>query len=246
MSSFIKILKSMWILFWSSLLTLILFIPITLSAFLSTTGNMAFNFCKMWTWVGLRIGFVHLSTRGRNKVKDGQSYIIVSNHQSLYDIPALMNGLDMQFRWIIKKELLKIPLFGYALYASRHVFIDRTNTNKSIESINKAMERLPKGVSVMFFAEGTRSFDGKVGKFKKGGFIIAIQRGLPILPVTVNGSHKFMPDKNTMAFYPGPIEVVIGDPIETSMYTKETINELIDKTRKAIVSNHNPDFPKTV
>jgi 1-acyl-sn-glycerol-3-phosphate acyltransferase len=150
--------------------------------------------------------------------------------------------LGIQFRWIIKKELKKAPLFGYALYASRNIFIDRSNTKDAIKSINEGISRLPEGASVMFFAEGTRSFDGSIQEFKKGGFIIAVEKGLPILPVCVSGSHKVLP-KKSLVFTPGTIEVVIGDPIDTSLYKHENIHELIEKTRNTIISNYKINYP---
>jgi 1-acyl-sn-glycerol-3-phosphate acyltransferase len=156
---------------------------------------------------------------------------------------ALMTSLGIQFRWIIKKELKKIPLFGYALYASRNIFIDRSNTKEAIKTINEGISRLPKGASVMVFAEGTRSYDGSIQEFKKGGFMTAIDKGLPILPVTVNGSRKVLP-KNSLVFSPGPIEVIVGEPIETSSYSYDTIKDLMDKTRRIIISNYKINYPK--
>jgi 1-acyl-sn-glycerol-3-phosphate acyltransferase len=166
----------------------------------------------------------------------GISYVIISNHQSLYDILALVTTMNIQFRWFIKKEVLRIPIFGYALYASCNIFIDRTNTNKAVESINKGMDRLPGGAGVMVFAEGTRSPDGQIKEFKKGGFITAITRNIPILPVTVNGSRRVLP-KGSLVVKPGKIQVVIGDPIDTSDYTTATVGELIEKTRQAVMAN---------
>ena len=134
-----------------------------------------------------------------------------------------------------------MPLFGYALHASRNIFIDRSNHDKATESINKGLERLPDGVSIMFFAEGTRSRDGSIGPFKKGGFRCALHDNRPILPVTVNGSRKILP-KGALVFHPGTIEVVVGDPIDTSNYSIQNIETLIGKTRTVIISNHNPAY----
>jgi 1-acyl-sn-glycerol-3-phosphate acyltransferase len=149
--------------------------------------------------------------------------------------------LGIQFRWIIKKEILKLPIFGYALYASRNIFIDRSNTTSAIESINKGFDRLPKGMSVMVFTEGTRSPDGQIHEFKKGGFITAVARKISILPVTVNGSRRVM-RKGSFTLKPGKIQIVIGDPIDTSGYTTDTVQKLIDKTRQTIMANFNPEY----
>jgi len=243
METVVSVVKIIWIGFWAILATIVMFIPIAGAALLSKTGNLATSLSKVWAWVMVIASGVRINVRGREKIQKGQSYIIVSNHQSFYDILALVTKLGIQFRWIIKKELLKVPLFGYALYASRNVFIDRSNTSKSIASINQGLNRLPPGASILFFAEGTRSADGSIQKFKKGGFVMAVEKGMPILPVTVSGSRKILP-KGSLVFNPGRMEVVVGDPIDASKYTHETIDELIDKTRNVVISNYNPAYPE--
>ena len=235
----IDVFKVMWLALWAILATIVLFIPITLAATFSSTGNLAFNLSKLWAWALLIATRVRTRIVGKEKIKKGQTYIIISNHQSQFDILALVTRLGIQFRWIIKKELLKIPLFGYALLASRNIFIDRSNTKESIESINRGMKRLPKGTSIMVFAEGTRSPDGKIHPFKKGGFVLAIDYGLPILPITINGSRKVLP-KGSVVFTPGEIEVIVGDPIDTRGYTRESLPELMERTRQVIVSSFKP------
>jgi 1-acyl-sn-glycerol-3-phosphate acyltransferase len=240
--SFPDRLKIFWISLWASIATLLLFIPITLAAVSSTTGNLAFTISRIWAWIMLKATCVRTVIRNPEKIVKGQSCIIISNHQSEYDILALVTTLGIQFRWIIKMELRKVPLFGYALYVSRNIFIDRSHTDQAVKSINQGLDRLPKGVSVMFFAEGTRSYDGSIQPFKKGGFIMALEKGIPILPITVNGSRKVLP-KKSLVFHPGTIEVVVSDPIETSGYTKDRLQELMDRTRDVIISNYNPDYP---
>lgn len=236
MKAIMRGVKTCWILFWACLFSVILFLPIVAVAFISRTGNIPFTMSKWWAYGMLFVSLVRTRITGREKIKKGQSYIIISNHQSMYDILALVTTLKIQFRWVIKKEILKIPLFGYALYASRNIFIDRGDINKAKESIQKGLTRLPAGTSVTCFAEGTRSHDGRLGKFKKGGFYIALERGIPILPVTVNGSRRILP-KGTYAFNPGTIDVVVADPIETAGYTHETIEKIMEKTWKVINSN---------
>jgi 1-acyl-sn-glycerol-3-phosphate acyltransferase len=212
-----------------------------LAGLLSRTGNLAFSISKLWAYTMLAVSFVRTQIKSKAKIRKGTAYIIISNHQSLYDIIALVTALGIQYRWFIKKEVLKIPIFGYALYASRNIFIDRANTASAIESINKGIDRLPEGVSIMVFAEGTRSSDGQIHEFKKGGFVTAVRRKIPILPVTVNGSRRVLP-KGSLVVKPGKIQVVIGDPIDTSGYTTDTVDELIDKTRQAVIANFDPGY----
>src|SRR6056297_2718843 len=171
MSGFLNYMKFVWLLFWLITATVILFLPIVTAALLSRTGNLAFTLCKIWTLTLLKVTGIRLAIRGRKKIDKNRSYIIISNHQSHFDIPALIHGLGIQYRSVIKNELRKIPLFGYALFASRNIFIDRSDHQSAIRSINEGIDRLPPGAGVLFFAEGTRSPDGRIQKFKKGGFI---------------------------------------------------------------------------
>jgi 1-acyl-sn-glycerol-3-phosphate acyltransferase len=241
MKSLFKAICIAWLGLWAAIATIFLGIPVMIAGLLSRTGNLAFSISKLWAYTMLAISFVRTEIKNKDKIQPGTSYIIISNHQSLYDIIALVTALGIQYRWFIKKEVLKIPIFGYALYASRNIFIDRSNTASAIESINKGIDRLPKGVSVMVFAEGTRSPDGHIHEFKKGGFVTAVRRKIPILPVTVNGSRRVLP-KGSLAFKPGKIQVVIGDPIDTNGYTTDIVQELIDKTRQAIIVNFDPEY----
>ena len=241
MKSLYKAICVAWLGLWVTIVTITMGIPVMVAGMLSRTGNLAFSISKLWAYTMLAVSFVRTEIKNKDKILKETSYIIISNHQSHYDIITLVTTLGIQFRWIIKKEILKLPIFGYALYASRNIFIDRSNTTSAIESINKGFDRLPKGVSVMVFAEGTRSPDGQIHEFKKGGFITAVARKLPILPVTVNGSRRVM-HKGSFTLKPGKIQVVIGDPIDTSGYTNDTIPELIDKTRQTIMANFNPEY----
>ena len=241
MKSIFKAICVAWLGFWASIATVILCVFIIPAGLLSRTGNLAFSLSKLWAYTMLAVSFVRTEIKNKDKIQKGTSYIIISNHQSHYDIITLVTTLGIQFRWIIKKEILKLPIFGYGLYASRNIFIDRSNTTSAIESINSGFDRLPKSVSVMVFAEGTRSPDGQIHEFKKGGFVAAVQRKIPILPVTVNGSRRVMP-KGKFTLKPGKIQVVIGDPIDTSGYTTDTVPELIDKTRQVVIANFNPEY----
>ncbi len=241
MRSLLSSLVVVWLLFWAAAATVVLAVPVIVTGLFSRTGNLAFSLTKIWAYVMLAVSFVRTEIINKENIQKKTSYIIISNHQSLYDILALVTALGIQYRWFIKKEVLKIPLFGYGLYASRNIFIDRTHRDKAIESINRGFDRLPAGVSVMVFAEGTRSPDGLIHEFKKGAFVPAIERKIPILPVTINGSRRVLP-KKSMSLRPGKIQVVIGNPIDTRACTHDDVQTLIDKTRQAIISNFNPRY----
>ncbi len=230
------LLKIFWLGFWLSFATLLVTIPIFISTLFSKKGFFAFQMSRVWAAIVLAATGVRVTIRGKEKVKKGQTYIIISNHQSHFDGPAIAQTLGIQFRWVAKKELLNIPVFGHCLHACGNIFIDRSNRAAALRSIQSGIESLPKGVGVMFFAEGTRSANGRLGRFKKGGFSAALQTGLPILPITVNGSARALP-KKSVVFSSSPIEVIVGDPIEVTGYTHQQIDDLMEKTRDIISAN---------
>jgi len=229
------LVKIIWLGFWLFAATAFVFFPIIIAGYFTSNGNFAFNMAKVWARIILKITGVKLIVTGKENIDKKVTYIIISNHQSHFDGPVIAAGLGIQFRWVAKKELLKIPVFGHALYACGNIFVDRENREKSIGMIKEGMKRLPSGTGVMFFAEGTRSEEGEIGTFKKGGFFAAIETGFPILPVTINGSNKVLP-KGGIVFSSNPIDVRVGNPIETKNYSKDNIENLMQTTRDCIIS----------
>jgi len=227
-----------WLFFGLTLATLLIFPPITVVSFFSKTGNSVFQLARFWAWFILKVTAIHIVVRGADKIDPSRSYMIISNHQSHFDGPALARGLGgLQFRWIAKKELLEIPIFGHCLNSSRNIFIDRTNRESAHASIQEGMSMLPAGVGVMCFAEGSRSDTGCVGPFKKGGFVAALQHEMPLLPITINGSHHVLP-KGSLMFRSGIIELVVADPIETIGKSIHDLDDLMVSTHRVILSNH--------
>ena len=224
--------KSIWILFWASLLTLVLFLPIVAAALLGKRGDAAFRGTQVFAWAILKLTGIRLNVTGREHIVPGQRYVILSNHASYFDPPALVLALGLQYRWVIKKELRKVPLFGLALETSRNLFIDRSKGSDALSSIKRGVAQLPDGTGILLFPEGTRSRDGQLLPFKKGGFVIARDGGLPILPVTIRGSHDRLP-KGTAAFSPGLIDVLIHPPVATA---GRTVEELMGEVRGTIES----------
>ncbi|MFH2131684.1 MAG: lysophospholipid acyltransferase family protein [bacterium] len=236
LGSGIKLFKIGWLSFWLFFATILVAFPILATSFLPSSGNFAFNLARVWAWIILHISGVRLIITGTEKLDKNRSYIIISNHQSHFDGPAIAASLGIQFRWIAKKELLRIPVFGHALKASGNIFIDRRDRESALKNIREGIRQLPQGVGVMVFAEGTRSENNMVGPFKKGGFLAAIQTGFPILPLTISGSARALP-KGGIVFHPGTIEIRIGDIIETTGYKLDQLDELTEKTRNIIISN---------
>lgn len=165
----LKTLKAIWIFFWAILLTLLLFLPIVIAALAGKRGDAAFHGTQIFAWVILKVCGIRLVVRGREHIQPSQRYVILSNHASYFDPPALVLALGLQYRWVIKKELRKVPLFGLALETSRNLFIDRARGSDALESIKQGVAQLPDGTGILMFPEGTRSWDGQLLPFKKGG-----------------------------------------------------------------------------
>ena len=167
------------------------------------------------TWARLNALFIpmRVSVRGRENVDPQRSYVIVSNHQSHIDVLALYGWLEIDFKWVMKAELRRVPGLGVGCEKLGHIFIDRSNRQAALASINAAKDRLVAGTSVLFFAEGTRSRDGRLGRFKKGAFRFAVDTGLPILPVTVSGTGVILPP-DTRTLWPGHARITFHPPVE--------------------------------
>ncbi|MDQ1237829.1 MAG: 1-acyl-sn-glycerol-3-phosphate acyltransferase [Thermodesulfobacteriota bacterium] len=223
------------------MMTLILAPPLILISLLTASGRPAYLIGTWWAYGVARGMGLTFSIRGKEKITPGASYIITPNHQGNADILALFRCLPTPFRWVIKKELLKIPLFGPALGRTGAIAIDRSNSEKAIKSLEEGKKKLEGGWSVVIYPEGTRSPDENLQPFKKGAFMMAVQTGIPILPVTCNGAFRVLP-KKTIFFLPGHIEVVIADPIQTEGLTQEDVPDLIERTRLAMLSNLDTEF----
>jgi 1-acyl-sn-glycerol-3-phosphate acyltransferase len=160
----------------------------------------------------------------------------MSNHQSNFDIPVLLAYFNVQFRWLAKAELFKIPLFGLAMQRAGHISIDRFTRDSAIESLEKAAATIIKDKgSVFIFPEGTRSRDGKIGPFKKGGFVLAVDSGVPIVPVIIHGTWRIM-SKQGMRIKSGNVVLEIRKPVETTHYTRKTKEDLMEKVRQIVCS----------
>lgn len=172
---------------------------------------------------------------GRRNVDPRQSYVVVSNHQSLFDIIVLYGWLGIDFRWVMKQELRSVPGLGAACAALGHIYIDRSNHEAAVESINAARERITGGTSVLFFPEGTRSNDSRMRPFKKGAFRFAVDTGLPILPVTVDGTCDVLPARQ-FDLRPGRARLVIHEPIVTDGLATADLPTLTERVRRTIGS----------
>jgi 1-acyl-sn-glycerol-3-phosphate acyltransferase len=201
--------------------------------------RVGFHCGTIWAWCLCRANFTWVRIRGRERARPGQSYVIMSNHQSHFDILAFYGHWGRQFRWIMKQELRKVPGLGWGCAAVGHIFVDRSDREKAIASMRAAGASLEPGVSVMIFPEGTRSRDGRMGAFKKGGFMMALELGLPILPVSISGSRYVLPG-HTMRLLPGSVRVQVHEPIQVAGLAVEDRERLMDQVAAVIRSGLSP------
>jgi 1-acyl-sn-glycerol-3-phosphate acyltransferase len=188
-----------------------------------------------WVKVILWVCGVKVKVKGLENVDPDLPRIYMSNHQSYFDIFAFFAGLPIDFKYILKKELMRIPLFGIAARRGRHISIDRGNPRKAFESVQKAAEKIKSGYSVLIFPEGTRSPDGHIQPFKWGGFRLAIQSGCDIVPLAISNSHNIAA-KGSLKVNKGVIAINIGKPISIKDYTKKDIDKLLVRVREAVVA----------
>jgi 1-acyl-sn-glycerol-3-phosphate acyltransferase len=225
-----------WTIITTVLYTVVFCIPVIVTALFSRTGRLPYILGKTWAWLLMKTNRVKIQIEGLEKVIKNSSYVFIANHASNLDPPAVAVALKNPLRFVGKKSLAKIPLFGSAIKLARMILIDREDSRAARETVNKAVRELRNGISACFFAEGTRSLDGRLQKFKKGGVMLALKARLPIVPITIIGSHNLLP-KKALRIKAGVMRIVIGDPIETSRYTENDRDALIEKVRSVISGN---------
>jgi len=206
-------------------------------------GKRAYRINQFWTWLILRLAGVHLNVTGLQNIEPDKPYIFMVNHQSNIDIPVLIESLArFQLRWIAKKELLWVPFFGWAMWATKHIAVDRSDPMDAIRSLERAKERLGAGISIVIFPEGTRSHDGQLLRFKKGGFLLAAQSRAPIVPVAIKGSGRILP-AGGWKLRSGVIEVFVDKPIAADNYRVGKLRVLSETVRQVIAGHLDQSTP---
>jgi len=186
-----------------------------------------------WAKTILRVCGIRVKRRGVENVNARRPRIYMSNHQSYFDIFALLAYLPVDFKFILKQELMRIPFLGLAMRQAKYIGIQREDPRKAIRSINQAAEKIRNGTSVVIFPEGTRSVDGRLQPFKRGGFNLALKAGCDIVPVTINGSHRIAP-KGSLNINKGHFSMHIGKPISVKGFTKKNLTQLMDRVGDAM------------
>lgn len=183
----------------------------------------------------LSAGNAVLKVSGRQSFEPGKAYVVMSNHGSLLDIPCMMGAVPGSLRMVMKEELTKVPVWGRALVASGFVPVDRKNRDKAIGQLEKAKEMLARGVSIWISPEGTRARDGLLAPFKKGGFHVALDLGVPIIPAWIEGAQDVIPPDQFVVVHDGTCTVRFGTPIPTAGLGKEDLERLMQDVRRAIL-----------
>lgn len=203
--------------------------------FLNPTGRLYMWIARnVWSRQVLWLGGMPVTISGIEHIDPTRSYVICPNHQSLMDIPVLFAGLPVPICFVAKRSLFFIPVFGWSMWLAGFVPIDRGGGKRAWESLVKAARRLKRGRSVILFPEGTRSPDGTLHDFKIGAFIMAIESGLPILPVVIKGTFEAGP-KQAIRVYPHPVTLIIGEPIPTDGMSSKERCELKEITRERML-----------
>ena len=220
--------------FWFTSIALVA--PLLIALVLITRNeNFIYSPIRIFIRAGLAMVGVRVEVSGIERLDPNQTYIFTPNHQSLIEVPLFVTYLGRNPAYLGKKEVFKYPVFGYGIRLMGVVPVDRSNSPAAVESAKLATENLRHGKSYVVYPEGTRSRDGHLLPFKKGAFMMAIDAGVPVVPVTVSGATKIMP-KAQIKVFPSTVRITIHEPISTAGYSKQNVVELMGRTKAKIFS----------
>lgn len=201
--------------------------------FISGDISLLYSMFMWGAWNGVRLTGVRVATVGLDRLDAAGTYIFMSNHVSNLDPPILIPLIPRRTSVMVKKELFTYPILGRAMRMGSLVPVDRGNRDAGIEAVKAAKEVIGQGLNMTIYVEGKRSFDGKLLPFKKGPFYLAMECGVPVVPVTIAGTHYAMPKKR-FAIRPGTVKVIFHEPIEPKDFGSREC--LMEKVRAAIDS----------
>ena len=230
-------IRTIFVGFWTVIFTGFFAVIVILTSFVSTDGQTPHKVARIWAKCILAASNIKVTVKGLSNLNRRGSCIYMPNHVSNFDIPVLQAYLPVQFRWLAKAELFKIPVFGYAMKRAGYISIDRFDRKSAIQSLNRTAEIIKSGTSVIIFPEGTRSQNQNIQSFKKGGFILAVDSGVPIIPVIIHGTWTIMQKKQILV-KPGNVVLEIKRPINTLNYTRKTKEDLMEKVRNIILESY--------
>jgi 1-acyl-sn-glycerol-3-phosphate acyltransferase len=195
-----------------TLYTIVLGAASIVSSLFDRRGYFAHTCARAWSWLILKTTGVRVAVEGLERIERAKTYVFVSNHQSIYDTPVVFASLPYQLRIIAKESLARFPVLGWHLRRGGHLFVDRRHPDRA-GILRRWRSLVSEGLSLIIYAEGSRSPDGHVGRFKGGSFLLAIEAGLPIVPIAVIGTRQVMP-KGRLRTEPADVRLIVHDPIE--------------------------------
>jgi len=210
-----------------------------ISSLIERAGWFAHWCARTWSRLILVTSGVKVRATGLERLEPGKTYVFVANHQSLYDIPILFWSLPYQLRIIAKESLGNIPFIGWHLRRTGHLLVDRRHAGRRI--FTEAARLTSNGLSLIVFPEGTRSRDGRVARFKGGSFYLALEAGLPVVPISVVGSRHVML-RGRVTSYPGEVRLVIHEPIDTTGLAGSDPKEFGERVRRILVPDAEADL----
>lgn len=219
-----------WMMVWGLVVTTVMTVLQVIAHRFSPTARTFQHHAGMWGRAILSGGGIRAVVQEDAGLDPDQPYVFVSNHQNLLDILALAAAVPYPFGFVAKAELAKVPILGIAIRQSTCLFLDRSDPRKAVESMRKAGERIRDGNSVLIYAEGSRSYGPHLLPFKKGAFMLAVEAGVPLVPIVVTDAYRLMHDKRRVS-RPGRIHIAIRPPIDLAGLRRADIPELIERVR---------------
>jgi 1-acyl-sn-glycerol-3-phosphate acyltransferase len=199
-------------------------------------GNVIHLYARLWGWLILLANGVKVQVTGFEHIDPKKPYIYMCNHQGSFDIFALLAHLTVQFRWVAKVGLFRIPVLGWAMSTAGYISLDRSKRKRAYRGMELAARKIREGTAVVMFPEGSRSYDGALQPFMNGGFTLAIRAGVPICPITLDGTWAIMP-RTTLRIKKGTVRIVIEKPIETKGLTMKDRKRLMQEVKSKIRIN---------
>ena len=219
------------------LLSLVLGMVCILARLVDSSGNLSHRISSLWGRVLCTLNGIRVEVEGLEHVDPNQPQIFVANHQGYFDIFALSGYLPVQIRWVAKASLFRIPFVGWSMWASGYVPVKRDNRKQAYEAFLATIEQLKTGNSIVIFPEGTRSADGTIGPFKKGGPLLSLRSGAPLVPVTLLGTGNII-RKGSGVIRPGRIQIIISPPISSQTIKEEKEEKVLENLREVICKNY--------
>lgn len=226
-------LRTLWFLIVAFVMTLMTAPLVTVIGLMHSHADLIDRLIRIWARTLVRAAGIELSIEGQDKLSRARRYIVIANHASYLDIPCLLAAIDQPLRFMAKASLFRVPIFGWGLIAAGFIPIDRKKTTKGKASFDLAVRRIRGGNSIIIFPEGGRSKTRQMEPWKHGAFLLSMKSGLPIVPTAIRGNYDVMP-RTRFRIVPGPVRIVIGDPIDTTHVSVRQKDEMMEKLRAGI------------